>query len=387
LQPRGIFAVRFTWNDGERVMRDSVHNLRFGVLGTGRITRKLGPAIARTAGTELAAVGSRDAARAAAWAASHGASRSYGSYDALLNDPDLDAVYIALPPALHCEWTVKAAERGLHVLCEKPLAAMLDDAVAMAAACREHKVQLMDGVMWVHTPRAAMMRAVLESGDLGEIQRVTSAFTFRAEGWDRNEFRLAPDMGGGSLLDLGWYCVGVSLWAFAPGGGRSGETGDRDGLRGGDGERGRGGEYERSDLPLAPSPPLPLPASVIASADWREGVDHTFSAALDFGGGRIASFDCGFTMAMRKWVEIAGTHGSLVCDDFTRPWSPDKVRFWVHGDFGKATEHRSEPFSQEDCLVAAFCECARTGPDHSWGEKAVAVQRVCDDLRKAALTS
>ncbi len=277
--------------------------LRFGVLGTGRITRKVGPAIARTPGAELAAVGSRDAERAAAWAAEHGAVRSYGSYDALLDDPNLDAVYVALPPALHREWTVKAAERGLHVLCEKPLAATLDDAVAMADACRRHNVQLMDGVMWVHTPRAAMMRAVLESGELGEIQRVTSAFTFRAEGWFGDEFRLAPDLGGGCLLDLGWYCVGVSLWAFGQ-----------------------------------------LPHTVSGTGIWRkDNVDVSFTGHMRFTGSAEAAFDCGFHTAMRKWVEIAGTHGSLVCDDFTRPWSPEKSRFWTHGDFGKVTEHRCEP--------------------------------------------
>jgi len=359
-------------------MTDSI---RFGVLGTGRITRKVGPAIARTPGAELAAVGSRDAERAAAWAAEHGAARSYESYDALLDDPNLDAVYIALPPALHREWTVKAAERGLHVLCEKPLAATLDDAVAMAEACRRHNVQLMDGVMWVHTPRAAMMRAVLDSGELGEIQRVTSAFTFRAAGWGASEFRLASGLGGGSLLDLGWYCVGVSLWAL------SSESVPSEVNRGGDKERGRGGDHiDEASLPLPPSPSRSLPRIVAASATWMDDIDLTFSATLQFGG-RVASFDCGFTTAMRKWVEIAGTHGSLVCDDFTRPWSPEKARFWTHGDFGKMTEHRSEPFDQEGCLVAAFCDAVRTGPDHSWGEKAVAVQRVCEELRESALMS
>lgn len=285
------------------------------------------------------------------------------------------------PPALHREWTIKAAERGLHVLCEKPLAATLDDAVAMADACRQHNVQLMDGVMWVHTPRAAMMRAVLESGELGEIQRVTSAFTFRAEGWFGDEFRLASDLGGGCLLDLGWYCVGVSLWAFSDFGVSTEVT------RLGDGERGRGGDrIDEASLPLPPSPPHPLPHTVSGTGIWRkDNVDVSFTGHMRFTGSAEAAFDCGFTTAMRKWVEIAGTHGSLVCDDFTRPWSPEKARFWVHGDFGKATEHRSEPFDQESCLVAAFCDAVRNGPDHSWGEQAVAVQGVCEQLRGSAL--
>src|SRR5690606_34318562 len=88
------------------------------------------------------------------------------------------------------------------------------EAVEMAEACRRHGVQLLDGVMWIHTPRAAMMRAVLDAGTLGPIRRVTSAFSFRAEGWAGDEFRRHAERGGGSLLDLGWYCIGASLWAF-----------------------------------------------------------------------------------------------------------------------------------------------------------------------------
>lgn len=313
--------------------------LRFGVLGTGRITRRVGPAIARTAGAELSAVASRNATRAAAWAAEHGSPRSYGSYAELLDDPDLDALYIALPPTLHREWTIRAAERGLHILCEKPLATTLADAAEMAAACRQHEVQLVDGVMWVHTPRAAMMRSILDDGTLGPLRRVTSAFSFPAD-WGPNEIRYNPDLGGGSLLDLGWYCIGVTLWAFGA-----------------------------------------LPSSVTGWAALEGGVDRSFSAMLHFEGGQVASFDCGFQTATRRWFEVAGRNGSLVCDDFTRPWTPEKARFWVHGDFGKATEHRSDPVIQDECLVAAFCHLATSGQaDHSWADFAVNVQRVCEAL-------
>ncbi len=318
--------------------------LRFGVLGTGRITRKLGPAIARTPDAQLAAVASRDPDRAASWAAEHGATRSYGSYAALLEDPDLDALYVALPPSLHREWTIRAAERGLHVLCEKPLAPTYADAAEMAAACRQHNVHLLDGTMWVHTPRAAKMRVALDTGLLGELRRVTSAFTFRPDAWTANEFRLTDPAGGGSLLDLGWYCVGATLWAF----------GD-------------------------------LPEAVSAHAVFRNGIDLTFDARLHFPGDRAATFDCGFETAMRKWLEIAGEQGSLVCDDFTRPWFPDKARFWLHEQFGKAAEHRSDPFIQEDHLVAAFCRLVRAGSlDHPWTIFALNVQRICDALFTSA---
>lgn len=329
-------------------MVESTNPLRFGVLGTGRITRKVGPAIARTTGTELAAVASRDADRAAAWAAAHGAARCYGSYAALLDDPDLDAVYVALPAALHHEWTVKAAERGLHVLCEKPLAPSLAEAAEMVEVCRERNVQLMDGVMWVHTPRAAEMRAVIDSGTLGSLRRVTSAFTIHPDHWTPTEPRLDALLGGGSLLDLGWYCIGAALWAF--------------------------GE---------------LPSQVRATAEFRGGVDVALSALLDFSdspsrSSRTAGFDCGFTTAMRKWIEIAGDEGSLVCDDFARARSPEKTRFWLHGRWGEASEVRCSPSVQEEDLVAAFCEAARTGPVHSWADTTLSVQRVCEAILTAA---
>lgn len=322
--------------------------LRFGVLGTGRITRKVGPAIARTPGAALAAVASRDTDRAAAWAAEHGAPRHYDSYSALLDDPDLDALYIALPAALHHEWTIKAAERGLHVLCEKPLAPSLAQATEMVASCLDHNVQLMDGVMWVHTPRAAEMQAVIDSGTLGSLRRVTSAFTIHPDHWTPTEPRLDPNLGGGSLLDLGWYCVGATLRAFDE-----------------------------------------LPRSVRATAEYRGGVDVALSALLDFsdphnGTSRTAGFDCGFTTAMRKWIEIAGDQGSLVCDDFPRARIPEKTRFWLHGRWAEASEVRCPPSTQEEDLITTFCEAARTGPIHTWAETALNVQRVCEALLTAA---
>jgi predicted dehydrogenase len=325
-------------------MTDASTPLRIGVLGTGRITRKVGPAIDRTPEAELTAVASRSADRAAAWKDEFGANRSYGSYAELLDDSDLDAVYIALPPSLHREWTVKATERGLHVLCEKPLAPTLAEAVEMADACRRHDVQLLDGVMWIHTPRAAMIRSILDAGTLGSLKRVTSAFSFRADAWSGDEFRRHAELGGGSLLDLGWYCIGASLWAF--------------------------GE---------------LPKRVWGRGVWRgDSADTIFSGQLHFPGSGSASFDCGFETAMRKWIEIAGDAGSLVCDDFTRPWSPKKARFWLHDADGQSAEQRSEPFLQEDCLVSQFCRLARSGPEHVWADFAVDVQRVCDALMRSA---
>src|SRR5579872_4291682 len=132
----------------------------------------------------------------------------------MLNDSEIDAVYIPLPPSLHCEWTCRAAEQGKHVLCEKPLAPNLAEAQRMAAACRAANRQLMDGMMWVHHDRTAAMRAIFSSGELGPLKRVTSAFSINAWHLRPDDIRFQRELGGGALGDMGWYCVGAILWAF-----------------------------------------------------------------------------------------------------------------------------------------------------------------------------
>lgn len=320
--------------------------VRWGVLGTARIAAKVGMGIREADGAELTAVASRSAEAAEQWAAEHGAKRSYGSYEALLEDPELDAVYIPLPPFLHREWTIKAAEHGKHVLCEKPLAVNATDAAEMAAACREHDVQLMDGVMWLHHPRADDMRAPLRDGTLGELRHLTAAFTFNWDVVPEDDFRLDRDAGGGSLLDLGWYCVGAALWAFDD-----------------------------------------VPERVYGTARFYRDVDMHFTGLLWFSGGRMATVSCGFDTVRRRWFEVAGTQASLICDDFARPWDLHKARFWLHGDAGKMEERQSAAAVQEACMIEDFGAIVRSGAlEPHWPEIAVATQRVTDALDRSART-
>lgn len=325
-------------------MTDEQRLIHWGVLGTARIAEKVGAAIRAADAAELTLIASRSAERAAAWANEHQAVRSVGSYEALLDDPEIDAVYIPLPPSMHREWTVRAAEAGKHVLCEKPLAATTADAEEMAAACREHGVQLMDGVMWVHHPRAAAIQDVLDSGELGRLRRVTSAFTFNWPEIPTGEFRLERGMGGGSLLDLGWYCVGATIRCF-------------------------GG----------------LPERVYGSARFRREVDMNFSGLMWYDRERTGAFDCGFETSMRRWLEVAGDEGSLVCDDFTRPYDAEKPRFWRHGQSGKTGECIVPGPIQEVAMIERFCNIVRSGDleDH-WPQTAVDVQRVCEALDRSA---
>ncbi len=344
------------------VAHNSRH-VRWGILGTAKIANKVGRAIHSAPGARLVAVASRQKSRARAWVDTHTVGHAvahetqaflpadagvetYGSYWELLHDPEIDAVYIPLPPSLHCEWTCCAAENGKHVLCEKPLAMNLVEAERMAEACRSANRQLMDGVMWVHHDRTSAMRQALTSGTLGRLRRVTSGFSVNGSIFGADNFRFQRELGGGALADLGWYCVLATLWAV--------------------------GE---------------LPERVFATARYEREVDMNLSAMLWFSGERIATFDCGFDMTWRKWFEVAGTTGSLVCDDFVNPWDASKGRFWTHDSQGKATQHDFPGCVQEVRMIEKFCEIVRSGRlEPSWPAAAIAVQTVCDAISRAAQT-
>jgi len=323
---------------------DDRPEIRFGILGTARIAEKVGPAIQAANGARLDVVASRDGDRAREWANAHQVPRSVEDYRRVIDDPEIDAVYIPLPNSMHHAWTLAAAEAGKHVLCEKPLGIDAAEALEMAAACRQHGVQLMDGVMWVHHPRAAAMKEQLVAGAIGELRRVTSAFTFRFDEIPDYDIRLDPDTAGGSLGDLGWYCCRATLWAFDA-----------------------------------------LPTRVFASARMFRGVDMNLSALLWYDDQRMASFDCGFDVELRKWFEVAGTAGSLVCDDFLKPWDQDKPRFWIHDRNGLVGEHLAPTPIQEVTMVENFCRAVTSGElRQDWIDDAVATQTMCDALARSA---
>jgi len=340
---------------------ESLQPIRWGILGTARIATKVGRAIHRARGAALAAVASRDKSRAQAWIARHTSGNqsgeptdvafldsgthvaACGSYLELLENPEIDAVYIPLPPSLHCEWTCLAARYGKHVLCEKPLAMDLAEAQQMAEACAAANRQLMDGVMWAHHERTSAMREVIRSGALGSLRRVTAGFTNGAT-LRPDDIRFDRELGGGALGDLGWYCVGALLWAFDE-----------------------------------------LPQRVFATARFERDVDRNLSAMLWFGDDRMAAFDCGFDVVWRKWFEIAGTQGSIVCDDFVNPWDAAKARFWVHDSQGKGTQHLAANCVQEVRMIENFCDAVRSGHlNPAWPAASLAVQKVCDALAHSA---
>ncbi|NNJ24359.1 Gfo/Idh/MocA family protein [Alienimonas chondri] len=326
--------------------------IRFGVLGTGRIAGKLAAAMARTPAVRAVAVGSRDANRASSFASLHDVPLSTGSYEDVLADPAVDAVYLALPPHVHLEWGRAAAAAGKAVLCEKPLTQNAADAAALAKACAAAKngagVALIDGTQWTRTPRAIAFRDALNSEAIGSLRRVTAAFSFHAEGWGDTEHRLDPHRGGGVLLDLGWYCVHAALWAF-------------------------------DDDPVRVACHLAHETN-----DSGDPVDVAASCTLTFPGDRTAGFDVSYGTAWRNWIEFAGEAGSLVCDDFTNPRDPEKVRHFYHDQRGDAERIELPPFDPQVEFLTKAAAAIRAGGDEDGVKLALRTQTVLDRLREAA---
>ncbi|MEI7684125.1 MAG: Gfo/Idh/MocA family oxidoreductase [Planctomycetota bacterium] len=252
--------------------------VRWGILGVAKINKRLLPAFHRMRNGEIVAIASRSLERAQEAARKEGIAKSFGSYEDMLDDPDIDAVYIPLPNAIHGAWTKRAAQRGKHILCEKPLCPTAAEAEAVAAVCAECNVHLMDGFMWPHHPRTQLLREFLRRGEIGPVRHVVGCFTFSLEGLDPENIRLQPDLAGGSLLDVGCYPVYGIRWAM-------------------DAE----------------------PTRAWATARFVNGCDVEMTGVLWFADGRTASFDCGFTQPLRQWLEIIGPIGVVTVDEM---WVP-----------------------------------------------------------------
>lgn len=320
--------------------------IRIGIMGTARIARTVVPQIQASKNADVVAVASRSPERAQQFADEFKIAKSHGSYEELLNSNDVEAVYIPLPPSMHCEWTLMAIAAGKHVLCEKPLAVNSMQARQMIEAAIGQRVVLLDAVMWYHTARAETMREIVHFGQLGDIRQVTSAFTFPGNLLSADNLRFSSELGGGSLLDVGWYCVGMSLWLLQK-----------------------------------------MPEQVFATAQWQNDVDIHMNGILWFPEHQMATFESGFNAIRRRWMEVAGTTAALVCDDFTKPWNPDKPRFWIHDANGTSHQNVIPHPPIERCLVDAFCQLIQRGDvEHDWLQLSLQTQQVCEALLKSART-
>jgi xylose dehydrogenase (NAD/NADP) len=323
--------------------RDARPVLRWGVLSTANIGRAaVIPAIRASANGVLAAVASRSDDRAAAFASEHDVPRHHGHYEALLDDPEVDAVYVPLPNSLHREWVVKAAAAGKHVLCEKPLA--LDEAQCreMAAAARDGGVRLMEAFMYRFHPRTRRVLARIEAGDVGEPRIIRSSFTFRLTRPDN--IRWAPDLGGGALMDVGCYCVNVSrTMACAE------------------------------------------PVEVQATASWTErGVDSELVGVLRFANGLVAHFDCALTVERNERYEIAGTEGVIEVPRSFLPGTSD-VPIHLHRGRSGTTTETVDGEDEYQAMVEHFADCVLLGRAFDYpAEEAALNLRVIEALYRSA---
>ena len=252
-------------------MADAV---RWGIISTADINRKVIPGAKESPKVELVAVASRTADRAEAYAKEWGIERAYGSYDALLEDPDIEAVYISLPNTMHTEWSIRSVQAGKHVLCEKPLSRHPDDVAAAFDAAERAGRYLTEAFMYRHNPQTKRLKELVAEGAVGELRLIRSAFSYSL--YDENNIRLRTDVEGGALMDVGCYNVS--------------------------GSRLLGGEPER-----------------VWGEAWYgpSGTDWVFTGTMRFPGDVIATFDCGTAMTNRDELEAIGSDGSLFLDD---PW-------------------------------------------------------------------
>jgi predicted dehydrogenase len=345
---------------------------RWGILGTARIARKNWHSILNSGNGTLAVVASRDRRRAEQFVLECQSRVPFArppraaTYDELLGDGDVDAVYIPQPTAVRKEWVLRAASAGKHVLCEKPCGVTAADVDEMLDACRQHGVQFMDGVMFVHSRRLALMRETLLDGtSVGEIRRIVSQFSFRG-GADflthniRAQGHLEPL---GCLGDLGWYNIRLSLWAM------NDQRPERVSGRLLTASRGSGAAR-----------PVPL----------------EFCGEMLFSGGVSAAFYCSFVTEMQQWADISGTAGRLFVRDFVLPYYGNRVAFDVYHDqfavegcqFNMEDRSRrvwapeysnNAPSAQESNLFRRFNEIVLSGRlDPSWGETVRLTQQVLD---------
>lgn len=254
--------------------------LRWGLLCTARINRAVIPPLRQSARAELVGVASRRAERAQAYAAEWNIPRAYDSYEALLADPDVDVIYNALPNALHCKWTIEAAEAGKHILCEKPLALTVEDVDRMVDAAQRNNVVLLEAFMYRHHPQTLKVQELVRDGAVGRPLLMHGVYYFTLDRPD--DVRWRSDLGGGSLWDVGCYPVS---FARAVAGSDPVEV---------------FGQQMQADTPFG-------------------RVDATFAGQLRFANGALAQVKSGFEAPLGWGFEIVGTAGKILVDV---PWKP-----------------------------------------------------------------
>ncbi len=249
-------------------------SVKWGIISTARINRHFLAGARQSSDLEILAVASRTQTSAEEYARAQEIPRAYGTYDALLADPDVEAVYIPLPNSLHVGWSIRALEAGKHVLCEKPLSRHPAEIErAFDVADRQDRL-LMEGFMYRHNPQTLRVKELVRSGAIGQLRMIRASFSFPLT--HEGDVRMETELDGGGLMDVGCYCVSGVRW-------------------------------------LAGEPEQVTAQQTLGGA----GVDVTLAGTLRFADDVLAHFDCGFALANRHDLEVTGDEGSLVIAD---PW-------------------------------------------------------------------
>jgi predicted dehydrogenase len=294
--------------------------LRWGILGAARINERLLPAILAAPNAELIGIASRRTGAAAEtlakFAPCYPHIQVYDDLEALLNNPDIQAVYLPMANGEHAEWALCAIARGKHVLCEKPMALKVADIDAIETAARRHNVKVMEGFMYRLHPQHARVMEIIKSGLIGEIRSVRSCFSFMMK--PARMYRLAENVegGGGAMWDIGCYAI-HSLRMF----------------------------FEQ------------LPVSVTAMSKYVEsGADISSSGVLDYGDGKFAQFDFSFERARRCEYEIVGTQGGLKCHVVWQlPGDVPVISWWTED--GRQGEERLPASNHFNLEIEHFSDC------------------------------
>jgi len=302
--------------------------VRLGILGAARIARLFIQSVRESQKIRITAVASRDVERARAFAGDLGVPRVHDTYDALLADPDIDAVYNPLANTLHAAWSIRALDAGKHVLCEKPLAMTAQEAEAMFAAATRNGVHLVEGYPYRAQPQTLKVRELLAEGAIGRLHTVHASFGFPLA--DMTNIRLNADLGGGALMDAGSYPVSFVRMVA--------------------GER---------------------PARVQAMARWADsGVDRTLAGTLAFPGGLVGQVSCSFATARHRRAFLIGEAGTLTTTYFndTTPAMPPRVELRRGVNLDAPVEVIETPMANGFRAEAdAFADLVAHGPDRWTG--------------------
>lgn len=298
--------------------------LRWGILGAARINQKLLPAIVEAENSQLIAIASRRPGAAAETLLQYAPQQqnviTYDDPQQLLENPDIQAVYLPMANEEHVEWALRAIQHSKHVLCEKPMALSVPEIEAIERAARQKGVRVMEGFMYRLHPQHARVRDILGSGAIGEIRSVRTCFSFMMKPARLYRINRGIDNGGGAMWDIGCYAIHTARMFFDQ-----------------------------------------LPRAVTAMAKYNDsGADVSNSGILDFGDGRYAHFDFSFERARRSEYEIIGTEGGLKCHNvWAMPEDVPIISWWTEG--GKQEEERLQPANHFRLEIEHFADCVLNG--------------------------